>query len=83
MSRSYRSQRTYLVLFLTLMAVIAGWVLVAGNVKLPGLSLPFQSALRRPRDSAQLIYYDPLPAEAMDDDNCELVPVSASTCSGC
>ena len=79
MSRSYRSRRSYLVVFLTLIAVIAGWVLVAGNLKLPELVTDFHSALRRPTVSAQLMYYDPLPADAMDDDNCELVPISAST----
>ena len=80
MSRSdHRSQRTYLVLFLTLVAVITGWVLVAGNVHLSGLITTVQSALHKPRDSAQLISYDPLPAGAMDDDNCELVPVNASS----
>ena len=35
MSRSYRWRRTYLVGFLTLIAVIAGWVFVAGNIKVP------------------------------------------------
>ena len=80
MSRSYhRSQRTYLVLFLTLVAVITGWALVAGNVHLSGLITIVQSALHKPRDSAQLISYDPLPAGAMDDDNCESVPVNASS----
>ena len=79
MSRSYRSRRLYLVTFLTLIAVIAGWVLVAGNLKLPEFVTAFHSALRRPTVSAQLMYYDPLPADAMDDDNCKLVPVSAST----
>ena len=79
MSRSYRLRRLYLVTFLTLIAVITGWALVAGNLKLPELVTVLHSALRRPTVSAQLMYYDPLPADAMDDDNCELVPVSAST----
>ena len=79
MSRRYRSRRSYFVVFLTLAAVITGWVLVAGNVNLPQIVTAVQSALRKPSDSAQLISYDPLPAGAMDDDNCELVPVSAST----
>jgi len=61
------------------MAVITGWVLVVGNVNLPQIVTAVQSALRKPSDSAQLISYDVLPAGAMDDDNCELVPVSAST----
>ncbi len=79
MSRSYRLRRTYLVVFLTLMAVITGWVLVVGNVNLPQIVTAVQSALRKPSDSAQLISYDPLPAGAMDDEQCEGAPVSAST----
>src|SRR5438132_2946490 len=78
MSRSYRLRRTYLVLFLTLMAVIAGWTFVAVNVKVPEVVTALQSVLWRPTGPAQLVYYDPLPAEALQED-CELVPVSAST----
>ena len=79
MSRSYRLRRTYLVFFLTLMAVVAGWVLGARNVKLSEVVRGFQSALRRPTGSAQLISYEPLPAEAMDDATCQWMPVGAST----
>jgi DNA-binding beta-propeller fold protein YncE len=63
-------------MFLTLMAVIAGWILVAGNVKLPEL---VTAALLQPTGSADLVYYDPLPAGAMDDEKCEWVPASAGT----
>jgi len=45
MSRSYRLRRLYLVTFLTLIAVIAGWALVAGNLKLSELVTAFHSAL--------------------------------------
>src|SRR6266511_4227126 len=76
MSRSYRLRWTYRVMFLTLMAVITGWILVAGNVKLPEL---VTAALRQPTGSADLVYYDPLPAGAMDDEKCEWVPASAGT----
>ena len=74
MSRSYRLRRTYLVMFLTLIAVIAGWVLVAGNLKLPEIVTAFHSALRRSTGSAQLVSYETLPAGAMDDETCEWVP---------
>src|SRR5437867_12850184 len=74
MSRSYQLRWTYRVMFLTLMAVIAGWISVAGNVKLPEL---VTAALRQPTGSADLVYYDPLPPGAMDDEKREWVPASA------
>ena len=79
MSRSDRLRRTYPVVFLTLVAVITGWVLVAGNVHLSGLITAVHSALHKPSDSAQLISYDLLPAGAMDDEQCEGAPVNASS----
>jgi len=75
-----RVRWAYRVVFLTLMAVIAGWVFVAGNVNRPEIVTTFHSALSRSTDSARLISYETLPAGAMDDEeNCKLVPVSAST----
>ncbi len=65
----------YRVMFLTLMAVIAGWIFAAGNIKVPGFIGAVQSALWRPSAPAQLVYYDPLPADAMDEDKCEGPPV--------
>jgi len=79
MSRSYRLRRLYLVVFVTLIAVITGWVLVAGNLKLPEIVTAFHSALRKSTGSAQLVSYETLPAGAMDDETCEWVPVSGST----
>lgn len=70
-----RVRWVYRVVFLTLTAVIAGWIFAAGNVKLPGFITAVQLALWRPTGSAQLVYYDPLPAEVMDDDKCEGPPV--------
>lgn len=78
MSRRYRLRRTYLVGFLTLIAVITGWVVLAANIKVPDFVTAFQSAFWRPSDSAQLVYYDPLPVETLQED-CELVPVSTNT----
>jgi DNA-binding beta-propeller fold protein YncE len=73
-------RRTYLVVFLTLMAVIGGWVLVAGNVKLPGVVTAFRSVWRRSTGSPRLISYESLPAGAMDDEgNCQMVPISTNT----
>jgi hypothetical protein len=70
MSRSYRLRRPYLVVSLTLLAVIGGWVLVVGNLKVPHFLTAVQSRLWKAPESAQLVYYDPLPAEAMDDESC-------------
>lgn len=70
MSRSYRLQRPYLVVSLTLLAVIGGWVLVVGNLKVPHFLTAVQSRLWKAPESAQLVYYDPLPAEAMNDESC-------------
>src|SRR5437667_5993477 len=74
-----RVRSAYRVVFLTLMAVIAGWVFVAGNVNLPEIVTTFHSALSRSTGSARLISYEALPAGAMDDETCEWGPVSAST----
>ena len=49
----------YRVTFLTLMAMTAGWILVAANVRVPKLVTAVQSALWGPVNSAQLVYYDP------------------------
>src|ERR1043166_6023601 len=76
MSRSCRWRRTYLVGLLTPIAVIAGWVFVAGSIKVPNFLITAYSALWRPSGPAQLVYYDPLPAEALQED-CEMAPVSA------
>jgi DNA-binding beta-propeller fold protein YncE len=73
-----RLRWTYRVVFLTLMTVIAGWVIVAGNVNRPEIVTTFHSALSRSTGSAHLISYETLPAGAMDDETCERVPVSAS-----
>jgi DNA-binding beta-propeller fold protein YncE len=69
-------RRTYRVMFLTLMAVIAGWIFVAGDVKLPEF---ITAALRQPTGSADLVYYDPLPRGAMDDEKCQWVPADAGS----
>src|SRR5215470_1089474 len=74
-----RVRWVYRVVFLTLMAVIAGWIFAAGNIKVPGFIGAVQSALWRPGAPAQLVYYDPLPAGAMDDDSCEGPPVGVGT----
>ena len=71
MRRSYRLRRTYLVMFLTVIAVIGGWVLAAGNVKLPEFVI---AALGKPTGSADLVYYDPLPAGAMEEEKCSWMP---------
>src|SRR5262245_30326149 len=69
----------YLVMFLTLMAVTAGWICARANVRTPVLVTAVQSALWGPVNSAQLVYYDPLPAGAMDEERCEGPPVGVGT----
>src|SRR5262249_6737581 len=69
----------YRVLFLTLMAVTTGWIFVAANLRAPELVTAVQSTLWGPVNSAQLVYYDPLPAGAMDEDRCEGPPVVVGT----
>ena len=69
----------YRVMFLTLMAVTTGWILVAANVRAPELVTAVQSTLWGPVNSAQLVYYDPLPAGAMDEDRCEGPPALVGT----
>src|SRR5215467_4303638 len=66
--KSMRMRWTSRVVFLTLIVVIAGWIFAAGNIKVPGFIAAVQSGLWRPGAPAQLVYYDPLPAEAMEDE---------------
>ncbi|HEY2986249.1 MAG TPA: hypothetical protein VGL11_00880 [Candidatus Binatia bacterium] len=66
---SHRLRRAHVVVLLTGAAVIAGWVLVAQNGKRPeGATAP-----RKQTGSPQLVSYEPLPTEAMDDENCQWV----------
>ena len=76
---NYRLRRSYLVVFLALTTVLAGWILLASNAKLPDLVTAIRYALWRPASSAQLIAYEPLPPEALDDHACVWIPVDAST----
>ena len=62
--------------FLVILAVIAGWVLLAGGARSPEVVAASQAALRRPTGSPQLISSDPLPDA--DGETCEWVPASAS-----
>jgi DNA-binding beta-propeller fold protein YncE len=74
-----RGRWIYRVVFLTVMTVIAGCIFAAGDVKVPAFITAVQSTLLRPTGPAQLVYYDPLPAELMDDGMCEGPPVGVGT----
>jgi hypothetical protein len=78
MIRNNRPRRAYFVSLLTVGAVIIGWGLVVGNVRLPDFFITVHSLLLRPVGSAQLVSYDPLPAGAMDDE-CDGQPVNVSS----
>jgi len=78
MSGNDRPRRIYFVALLTLVAVLAGWALVAGNFKLTEPFTAVFSLFRKPVGSAQLVSYDPLPAGAMDDE-CNGPPVDVSS----
>lgn len=64
-------------LFAAVLAVIAGWVLLAGGAQAPGAAAVFQAALRKPTGAAQLISSEPLPPMA-DGEMCEWEPASAT-----
>jgi DNA-binding beta-propeller fold protein YncE len=66
---SHRLRHVYVVVLLTFVAVIAGWVLVTQNGKRPEGS----TAAGKPTGSPQLVSYEPLPTGAMDDENCQWV----------
>src|SRR5262245_4543331 len=68
----------YRIMFLTLTAVTTGWIFVTANVRVPELVTAVRSALWGPVNSAQLVYYDPLPAGTMDEERCE-GPVGVGT----
>ena len=78
MIRNNRPRRAYFVSLLTVGAVIIGWGLVVGNVRLPDFFITVHSLLLRPVGSAQLVSYDTLPAGAMDDE-CDGQPVNVSS----
>jgi len=65
-----RVRWSYRVGLLTLIAVIAGWIFAAGNITVPEIVTALQWALGRTTSPAQLVYYDPLPAEAMNEERC-------------
>jgi DNA-binding beta-propeller fold protein YncE len=75
MNRSYRWRRGHLVC-LALVALFAGWVVEARVTK---VFIDLRSVWRGPTGSAQLIAYEPLAADAIDDEDCQWVPVSAGT----
>src|SRR5262245_40986778 len=69
----------YRIMFLTLTAVTTGWIFVAANVRVPELVTAVQSTLWGPVNSAQLVYYDPLPSGARDEDSGERPSVVVGT----
>jgi DNA-binding beta-propeller fold protein YncE len=79
MGGSDRLRRFYLVAFLTVVAVITGWAVVAGNATIPELSTAVESIFRTPIDSGQLAFYDRLPEGALDDQPCEGPPADVSS----
>ena len=72
MSRNYQLRRGALVT----LAVMAGWVLLAGETKRPAAVDPSQAALRTPVRAGQLISWEPLAAEG---ETCLLEPASAGS----
>ncbi len=66
------------ILFLTPIIMAGGWLLAAANFQLPQSFKSFRSAFWKTPDSAQLVYYDPLPADALNEEQCG-PPVSVDT----
>ena len=70
-------QRVGVVVLFSFVAVVAIWVLFAGDAKGPEFSAASQAVWRNPTGYAQLVASEPLPT--MEGEMCQWVPASAST----
>ena len=78
MDRAFRLRRNGVALgLISLVGVLATWVLFSGMTQRAALSADSPSHFRRPTGSAQLVSVEPLPE--MDGQMCEWTPASAST----
>ena len=77
MDRAFRLRRNGVALgLISLVGVLAAWVLFSGVSHRAALSADSQSHFRRPTGSAQLVSVEPLPE--MNGEMCEWTPASAS-----
>ena len=59
--RSHFQKERPAILILSATAVIAGWILFTGGVRLEDVVTRSEAVLRRPTGSPQLVSYEPLP----------------------
>ena len=78
MIRRNQMQRGTNLVVLVILAIIAGWVVLAGSAKRPEVAAAARAASLRPNGSAQLIASEPLPSPLEDGEMCEWQPASAS-----